>query len=373
MKIWRRIISDISDGQLVDMVIAINRNRSPRRKIAVSGFDNLSRAKNDPNQLRIVRRRLDREIYKPQNLVDIQRLLLRHIKVDEEQAALIEAKEAEEIYQMIREEQLALSWGEVLIWMLSHAEEQIRSKAEAFFQILEENGELEASKEEPAEAERASEKSTAGEEPQANERIQELEGQLEDLAQEKARLANEVRSLTKKVTKLESELNEMRKTNEKNVRELENRREEISSRDKKIGQMIEQLAEYEQANQEQSLKLSSLVSEVERLKNENEQYQKEINELTNKINDRKIKAVFIDPQRNEMNMLSDKRFSITWISPNDLDNEVILEQADQIWFTSFRLPALKKASLRERYGKKIIEFENYNKLRDYCNGTVETT
>jgi len=82
-------------------------------------------------------------------------------------------------------------------------------------------------------------------------------------------------------------------------------------------------------------------------------------------------VVLIDHHRKELNALSDKRYIITLVSPGDLDQTVMLDHAEQIWFTSFRIPPHMKINLKQRYGNKIIEFDNYNKLRDYCNaGTV---
>jgi|GEM_PF-2587292 len=373
MEEWKLILSAIPDDKLVDIVLIMNKNRSSRTKIAISGFDNLSRIKNDPKQLKLIRKPIERTLLKPPNLMELQQILRRLIRLDEEQASLICSHEASEIYDKIKSGELKKEPIEVLVWLMTHGEENIKAKAEPFYSLI--RSEVESKvKEEAAQSNElaASNLPAEGAAEPAEDGSDAWKNQLTALSEENVRLQDEVKSIAKRLTKMEAELKETRKLKERFEKEAEQRRSEVSDRDKKISQLIDQLADSERVNQEQQRKLARLSHELEMTRNELNHYKTEIAGLNATLNEQRISVVIIDHQRKELNALSDKRYTITFVSPSDLDQTVMLDNAEQIWFTSFRIPPQMKISLKQRYGDKIIEFENYNKLRDYCNaGTVQ--
>jgi len=380
MEAWKWILSAIPDDKLIDIVQLINKNRTPRRKIAVSGFDNLSRIKNDPKQLKLIRKPLERSVLQPQNILEFQQILRRLIKLDEAQVNLILNHEAAELHRMTRSGELAKEPIEVLVWLLTHSDETIQTKAEPFYALIRSDEESKAQAE--PESDQAGVHLTepnqqtvdaAGQQADASagDTADALQAQLTAMSEENSRLKDEVKSIAKRITRLEAELKETKKLKERFEREAEQRRSEVSDRDKKISQLIEQLTACEHVNQEQQRKLTRLSQELDMTRDELNHYKTEFAGLSATLHEQKIPVVIIDHPRKELNALSDKRYIITLISPGELDQTVMLDQAEQIWFTSFRIPTQKKISLKKQYGDKIIEFENYNKLRDYCNaGTV---
>jgi hypothetical protein len=377
MEEWKWILSAIPDDKLVDIVLLINKNRTPRRRIAISGFDSLSRIKNDPKQLKLIRKPLERTLLKPPNILEIQQILKRLVKLDEAQVSLIRAHEASELYGKIKSGELAKEPIEVLTWLLTSGEEDLKAKAVRFYELIRSDDDATAQDEagqpdDPGEAnpraEEAASQQTAASPDDGAERWQ---AELAALSEENARLKDEVRAIGKRIARLEQELKETRKQKDRFEKEAEQRRSEVSDRDKKISQLIDQLTEAERVNQDQQRKLMRLNQELETTRTELNNYKTEIAGLSATLNEQRTQVVLIDHHRKELNALSDKRYIITLVSPGDLDQTVMLDHAEQIWFTSFRIPPHMKINLKQRYGNKIIEFDNYNKLRDYCNaGTV---
>ncbi|NGQ97510.1 hypothetical protein G3578_20455 [Brevibacillus sp. SYP-B805] len=366
--IWKWIITSIPDSKLVELVLTLNQRRTQRNKIAIKGFSDLTRIKKD--QFKLIRNRIEKEVLKPQNLLEIQSLLKQQEDLSDNASFPIETLGVDELYEIVTTETASYSIVDLMVFLLTSTNEEVRQKAEQLYEKLQENESLEklASNSESNKASKQEEEAekSVNTVQQPDETLEQLHHQIIQITNENKQLANEIKSQKKIIVGLESELKEAKKELEKRENELELRKNELSTRDKKIKELMEKIAVLEQNKEEQKNQIAYLNSELSQYKIEIEKYKNEISTLNSEMSLRKIPVVLIDNGK-VLESLQSQRYNITLLTTNDLDNTVVLEQAEQIWYATFRVTPQKKAKLKELYGEKIVEFENYNKLREYCN------
>ncbi|MGE7273616.1 hypothetical protein ACQKK5_19395 [Brevibacillus panacihumi] len=355
-EIWKWIITTIPDSQLITFISILNKGKKKQNRVAIKGLSDIERIREE--QLKIFRNRIENEVLKPQNLIELQSLLKREMIDDFNLPD--KSLGIDELYEYVTTTKASYTIVDLLMRLLISSDEQMREKAKKLYEKLQQDREL---KQLPVNSDISDQNKEIAESVQLSDQFRH---QIAKLTEEKNLLTKEIKTQKKMIEKLESELKEMNKELKKRDNELELRKNELSTRDKKIRDLMEKITALVESHGDQKNQIADLNTLLVQYKKEVEQFKTKLSSLNNEINLNKPSVVLID-NGNVIESLSKKKYNIMVLTPNDLENTVVFEQADQIWYATFRVTPQKRAKLKKLYGEKIVEFQDYHKLREYCN------
>lgn len=375
--IWKWLLGRLPDKTIIEIACEINESIvSPRSRIVIKGISDLKKIKSD--QIGIFRSRVEKELNKPQQINRVKNYYKKRIKknTNNDYFAELCEKDAEIIWSEIQNSNNTFI-EEFLIYLLVHPEEYMVEKAYSLYRYIPEFG-----VEVPNSIDNSNSNLTETIQADDLEELQRLKSEIAKLTEEyrqikeeKKELLKSNREFKKNIDQIEKEKNELMKSHLKLKKEIEEKKKEVAvlkeEKNEELNFKIKELLDKEKVL---ILESSILKNDNEELKKMNEKLIKALEEKENVMRENgnhKIKIINIIDRKLPDGLEDSNSVALKLINPNELDKiPNTLENFDEIWFMRFRLTASKQKSLNEKYGAKVVGFNNYQELKIYYSDLV---